>query len=258
MKHNGTGFEDLHPTNAELVLALDCEIAEQQAEAVVEAIREHVAGCAMCRAQWDELQATSELMAEYHATFLQSQVPVHSEETDVFADPLGRGRAAERKPVESPALMRSWQKLMIAGVAAAAAILISVGMWFGIPSRSAPAVQQPPAQVATVVAPKEAGAIASAQAPRSRGRRDGARKQAATAITAIKKQTYFELPFSDASLPLDEATVVRVKLPAQSLRVAGVPVEEENANTMLLADLLLGMDGLPRGIRLVRNGSGMN
>jgi hypothetical protein len=74
----------------------------------------------------------------------------------------------------------------------------------------------------------------------------------------MKKDTYYELPFSDASLPLEEATVVRVKLPAQSLRAAGVPVEEENANTILQADLLLGMDGLPRGIRLVRDGSGMN
>jgi hypothetical protein len=255
MKYNGTGFEGLHPTNAELVLALDCEIEEQQ----VQEIKEHVAGCALCSAQWDELQATSELMAEYHATVLQSQVPVNSEQTDLFAAQLGRGRLAERIPAEISAPMRSWQKPTIAGVVAtAAAILISVGIWFRIPSKPVPAEQQPPAQVATVVSPKEAVATPPAQSPRSRGRRDGARKQAATSVTAIKKQTFFELPFSDASLPLEEATVVRVKLPAESLRAAGVPVEEENANTMLQADLLLGMDGLPRGIRLVRNGSGMN
>src|SRR5207302_9846004 len=35
---------------------------------------------------------------------------------------------------------------------------------------------------------------------------------------------FMELPFSDASLPLEDATVVRVQLPASALRQAGVPV----------------------------------
>jgi hypothetical protein len=273
-------YEDLHPTNAELVLAFDCEIEEQK----VEAIKEHVSRCVLCCAQWDELQATSELMAEHHATFLQSQVPAPSEHMFAFAAQLGR--EAVPRPIELPRVTGSSQKLAIAG-AVAAVILISVGILSRIPSKSAPAVQGPPAQVASAVPPKEAVATVKSQTHRDHGQFKGkpnalpfdsqkslaradsreeqrrvahlaTKKQPATSATAMKKDTYYELPFSDASLPLEEATVVRVKLPAQSLRAAGVPVEEENANTILQADLLLGMDGLPRGIRLVRDGSGMN
>ena len=73
--------------------------------------------------------------------------------------------------------------------------------------------------------------------------------------TDPKLAQFTELPFSDASLPLDQATVVRVTLPAAALRQAGVAVNEDNADAMLKADVVLGMDGLPRGIRLVNQGS---
>jgi hypothetical protein len=83
-----------------------------------------------------------------------------------------------------------------------------------------------------------------------------AKKTPAADKPDTKLAQFTELPFSDASLPLDQATVVRVTLPAAALRQAGVAVNEDNANAMLKADVVLGMDGLPRGIRLVNMNQG--
>jgi len=61
-----------------------------------------------------------------------------------------------------------------------------------------------------------------------------------------------ELPFSDRSLPLDESMVVRVELPIEELRSAGLTVDGGRSGTVAQAEVLMGIDGLPRAIRLVQ------
>ena len=46
--------------------------------------------------------------------------------------------------------------------------------------------------------------------------------------------------------------VVQVQLPASSLRMMGFPMDEERADAAVQAELLLGQDGLARGVRLVQ------
>ena len=54
------------------------------------------------------------------------------------------------------------------------------------------------------------------------------------------------------SLPaVENAMVVRVQLPVASLRLMGFPMDEERADAAVQAELLLGQDGLARGVRLV-------
>lgn len=62
---------------------------------------------------------------------------------------------------------------------------------------------------------------------------------------------FYPLPEAEALPALENAMVVRVQLPVSSLRLMGVPVDMERDDTAVQAELLLGQDGLARGVRLV-------
>ena len=64
--------------------------------------------------------------------------------------------------------------------------------------------------------------------------------------------SFYPLPEAEALPALENAMVVRVQLPVSSLQLMGVPVGEERADASVQADLLLGQDGLARGVRLVQ------
>jgi len=64
-------------------------------------------------------------------------------------------------------------------------------------------------------------------------------------------ENFYRLPDADILPPLDSATIVRVRLPISSLRLMGVPVNEDGAGESVQADVLLGQDGLARGVRFV-------
>jgi hypothetical protein len=50
---------------------------------------------------------------------------------------------------------------------------------------------------------------------------------------------------------MESATIVRVQLPMSSLRLMGLPISEDRAAEFVQADMLLGQDGLARGVRFV-------
>lgn len=62
---------------------------------------------------------------------------------------------------------------------------------------------------------------------------------------------FYPLPEAEALPDVENAMVVRVQLPVSSLRLMGFPVDEERADEVQ-AELLLGQDGLARGVRLVQ------
>ena len=62
---------------------------------------------------------------------------------------------------------------------------------------------------------------------------------------------FYPLPEADALPPLESALVVRVQLPLASLQLIGFPINQERSADRVEADLLLGQDGLARGVRLV-------
>ncbi len=63
--------------------------------------------------------------------------------------------------------------------------------------------------------------------------------------------SFYPLPEAEALPAVENATVVRVQLPVSSLRLMGFPVDEDSADGAVQAELLLGQDGLARGVRLV-------
>jgi hypothetical protein len=64
--------------------------------------------------------------------------------------------------------------------------------------------------------------------------------------------SFYPLPEAEALPAIENAMVVRVQLPVSSLRLMGFPVDEERADAAVQAELLLGQDGLARGVRLVQ------
>jgi hypothetical protein len=60
------------------------------------------------------------------------------------------------------------------------------------------------------------------------------------------------LPYSDPSLPINTADIVRVEIPLSALASSGIiRTQPGTADALVKADVLLGMDGQPSAIRLV-------
>jgi len=63
-------------------------------------------------------------------------------------------------------------------------------------------------------------------------------------------QGYTSLPFADPALPLDDATVLPVELSAEDLELMGISATEIPAGGGVQAEIILGVDGWPRAIRI--------
>jgi hypothetical protein len=80
--------------------------------------------------------------------------------------------------------------------------------------------------------------------------------QAAVTVHAVapaaEEETdgFYPLPEAEALPAVETAMVVRVQLPVSSLQLMGVPLDEERGDTSVQAEILLGQDGLARGVRL--------
>jgi hypothetical protein len=72
-----------------------------------------------------------------------------------------------------------------------------------------------------------------------------------TQVLAEEAAGFYPLPEADALPPVENALVVRVQLPMSSLRLIGLTIDEERAAERIEADVLLGQDGLARGVRVV-------
>jgi hypothetical protein len=67
-------------------------------------------------------------------------------------------------------------------------------------------------------------------------------------------QGFVSLPFADPALPLDDATVMPVELSAEDLALMGVDandVDGEAPQGAVKAEILIGVDGWPRAIRIL-------
>ncbi len=63
---------------------------------------------------------------------------------------------------------------------------------------------------------------------------------------------FVALPSSEQALRGEDLRVVRLELTGRALRIVGAPVSEEIADRRLLADFVVGQDGTPYAVRLVR------
>jgi hypothetical protein len=136
------------------------------------------------------------------------------------------------------ARMLSW----ISAVAAIAAGLAMVIWMRPAHTNAAPAV----ARVSAPASPRPMEPVVFSAPPKSRANR---RVPARPAIVAL---SFYELPSASEYPPVEDAMVVRVQLPMSSLRLMGLSISEESADERVQADVLVGQDGLARGVRFVQ------
>jgi hypothetical protein len=63
---------------------------------------------------------------------------------------------------------------------------------------------------------------------------------------------FFPLTYEEDSAPMESGQLIRVQMPRSALVSFGLPVNVERADAPVTADLLVGEDGLARAIRFVR------
>ena len=123
---------------------------------------------------------------------------------------------------------------------------------------------EPPAQVAKTPAPERqlvapkvaqpsAASVTSAAAkPRGRGKQlSKARDHSVEAPVVIAAGDFIALPSFDSAVPLGDSRMVRVDLPGSALQLIGYPIDGQLLDRRIVADVLVGQDGLPYAVRLV-------
>ena len=167
-----------------------------------------------------------------------------------------RLRAAFREHHKARRRAFSFRWAAVAGMFACAAFVT----W----RLAAPAAVEAPKAIATVT---PAPGVAPSPAPAAEAVKQAApvlaRKRTAAPVTVAKApasrppddetgvQEFIALPYAPPLSSWDRGQVVRVRLPRQSLRSFGIPVNEERMFERVPADLLMGEDGLARAIRFV-------
>lgn len=132
-----------------------------------------------------------------------------------------------------------WSVSAVAAIAAGMAVL----MWMRpAPSQSTPAV----ARVSVPELPRPLETVAVPAVQKSHAIRSVRARPAKATLS------FYALPSASELPPVENAMVVRVQLPMSSLRLMGLLVSEESSAERIQADVLVGQDGLARGVRFVQ------
>jgi hypothetical protein len=129
-----------------------------------------------------------------------------------------------------------------AGAAACAMAVFALLMWR---VASLPEVAAPVRPVVAKVAPEPAQpkpVMTAAAPPVERSRP----KRAKAEPTTVE---FTALPYAPPLMPYEQGQVIRVRLPRQSLRDFGVSLRADRPMDRIPAEILMGEDGVARGIR---------
>jgi hypothetical protein len=116
----------------------------------------------------------------------------------------------------------------------------------------------PPAVVGTphprtVAPPVTTTALVTASSnPSSEHHAKALRRLSSRAHKAHPVNEFVALPSSDQVVRGEELQVIRLELTGGALRMLGAPVSEDITDRRLLADFVVGQDGTPYAVRLVR------
>jgi hypothetical protein len=206
---------------------------------VREAALEHAAHCEHCSERMADaatLAEASEMMAQNSRG---EQAPHHLEAPLLAAFRNHHRRASWRRSLE-------W-----ASVGAAAAVLLiflwaangrSKGQSSPAPRKDVSSQSSMPVEAKTSPAPKqdEVAPVETTMVAE------------ASAKEPYSASDFVPVPFTSAIAADDSGMVVRVQLTRASLAQLGYPVAETPDEELILADVLVGEDGWPRGVKLIQ------
>jgi hypothetical protein len=142
---------------------------------------------------------------------------------------------------------RLWMRAS-ASAAAAAVIVMAVAMYAHRPQRAS----EPPAvSITPTVVPAAPLADPAARLPQPKPARPKPVPVRRTA-EVVPHEVYTDFfPLTDLAPPLERGELVRVIVPASTMRAAGMLVMASHLDDPVEADVLIGQDGLARAIRFV-------
>ena len=206
---------------------------------VREAALEHSAHCELCSERMADAAALAEASEMMGKAARGEQTPRRVELSLVAAFRSHHRRTSWRRTLE-------W-----ASVGAAAAVLL-IFLW----TASGPSKGEPsPAPKKDVSSQSEMPLDAKA----ARNSKEDEKNPVEDAVVAEARITepyaasdFVPVPFTGAITADDPGMIVRVQLTRASLAQLGYPVAETPDEDLILADVLVGEDGWPRGVKLIQ------
>ena len=208
---------------------------------VREAVIEHTSHCDNCALRMGEAGVLADLTEGAAASVRELQAPAELEPALLSAFRNQRWR--RHAPL--------WRAFEWAAAGAAAAMLAAV-LWTSSNRSKVQPLPSPKKDVSSQSKqPVDAQGPASSQLDETA---QGAEVEASTgdAAETYAMSDFVPVPFTDGIGPEDPGMVVRVQLTRASLAELGYPVAEAPDEDLIRADVLVGEDGWPRGVRLVR------
>ena len=208
---------------------------------VREAVLEHAAHCELCSQRMADAAALAEASEMMGKSAREEQTPPRVEASLLAAYRNHHRRASWRRTME-------W-----ASVGAAAAVLL-IFLWT-VSGRSKGQSSSPAPEEGCLISIGNAAGGEGACRPRSQN--EAAPAADAVVADASGSETYVAsdfvpVPFTGAITADDPGMIVRVQLTRASLAQLGYPVAETPDEDLILADVLVGEDGWPRGVKLIQ------
>jgi hypothetical protein len=199
----------------------------------------HAAHCSNCAGRMAEAGLLAEVTEAAASSTREQQTP-----PSVEAALLSGFRSQRRRTI--------WWRTMEWATAGAAAAMLAAVLWT---SSSRPKVQLSPAPRKDVSSQSK-GPLDASEHPSSQPD-EAAQGTEPEVLNAASGGTYsvsdfVPVPFADRIGPEDPGMVVRVQLTRASLAELGYPVDEVYSSDWIRADVLVGQDGWPRGVRVVK------
>jgi hypothetical protein len=114
------------------------------------------------------------------------------------------------------------------------------------------AMPEQPLPSAQIAARNDGAATASSQARKAGRDRPRVHEASTNMATGNSLDEFVPLPVSEGLPPAAELSVVRIKLQGSDLRQYGLEAPADAVAQIMLAEFVVGEDGLPRAIRIVR------
>ena len=212
--------------------------------AVTAIARAHAEVCPACASRLAEAERLARLLREVSSESRSLSAP-----DDLESRLLEAFRAQIPPPARRPAHPRlafRWPVVLAWSGSAAAAFILAFALLNRAPGRRPSPVARP-VSVATATSPT----------PVPSGRQSAVPRPASPPVSANTSgariaSSFVPVPFSGGLAPGDSALIIRVQVPRSALAELGYPVDESQGSGLVQADLVVGEDGWPHAVRIVR------
>jgi len=210
----------------------------------------HAETCARCARRLANERMLSGLVATAVADDGERVAPPAVEEALIVA-------FRKREVASRPQRRALWARTAVAAIAAVvvlAAVVVSLRKPVERPSKAQ--ARPPQESSARASAPAAVAVVGELRKLRSRTARGSRHNPVGPSkpqgIEANREHMTDFIPVFYDPEPIERGQIVRVRLPRTALTVFGLPVNEEQAEGTIRADVLLGEDGLARAVRFVK------